>query len=171
MRTNLICDAVLLGPCRTGPGSPVLRKVRSITGSRAGQPVPRELQQTECVLFPVQFVDGGAAGSVIYGPYDFNPGSRRVHNALSCRSYPQQAAPLLLWAFHFCPFFCLLISSPPLSMPLPHSDSSYLFTKPTIFFSAVDHPLVPGGFPQASILLFLLISDIYANSYLSVETV
>lgn len=56
-------------------------------------------------LFGVQFVNGGVAGSVIYGPYDFNPGSRRVHNALSCRNYTQpQAAPLLLSAFHLCPF-------------------------------------------------------------------
>ncbi|MEQ2180620.1 hypothetical protein GOODEAATRI_003129 [Goodea atripinnis] len=27
------------------------------------------------------------AGSVIYGPYDLNPGSRRVHNAFSCWTY------------------------------------------------------------------------------------
>lgn len=68
---------MLPGACRTGPGPPGLRKVRTITGRQAGRPVgnaraQQQTRNTEC-LFAVQFVNGGVAGSVIYGPYDFNP--------------------------------------------------------------------------------------------------
>lgn len=90
---------------------------------QAGRPVgnaraQQQTRNTEC-LFAVQFVNGGVAGSVIYGPYDFNPGSRRVHNALSCRSYPPQAAPLLLSAFLLCPFsfLCFFFSFLPILCP------------------------------------------------------
>ncbi len=156
---------MLLGPCRTGPGPPVLRKVRSITGRQAGQPVMYQLNNKpeigyKVCLFAVQFVNGGMAGSVIYGPYDFNPGSRRVHNALSCRSFPLQAAPLLLSAFHLCPFsFCFfpLISSPILSMPRSHL-LLFIYKAMTGHFSVMDNPHLPGAdpfsSPRASFLLF-----------------
>lgn len=63
-------------------------------------------------LFAVQFVNGGVAGSVIYGPYDFNPGSTRVHNAAGAT----QPAPLLIFGlpslsffFQFSPSYSVLL--------------------------------------------------------------
>lgn len=96
----------------------------------------------------VQFVSGGVAGSVIYGPYDSNPGSRRVHYAAGAT----QPAPssfglpsLFPLPFSFSFFFAV--------MP-----GSYLFTKQWVNGSFCHrHP------PTADLLFFLTNAIIFHN--------
>lgn len=94
----------------------------------------------------VQFVSGGVAGSVIYGPYDSNPGSRRVHYAAGAT----QPAPssfglpsLFPLPFFFSFFFCchawvLFIYKAVgewlvLSQTSSHCGSSFFLTNAIIF--------------------------------------
>ena len=61
----------------------------------------------------VQFVSGGVAGSVIYGPYDSNPGSRRVHYAAGApQPAPSSFRPSISVppSFSFFPLSCFALA-------------------------------------------------------------
>lgn len=79
------------------------------TGAREGKEHHLRAPTRKAEMRNVQFVSGGVAGSVIYGPYDSNPGSRRVHYAAGAT----QPAPssfglpsLFPLPFFFSFFFC-----------------------------------------------------------------